>query len=431
MTVLDQDIGDGSGVLGGDTSAARLGGMSAHEPVDPRVRLEISRWPADAPRGAVTAFCAEHSISRKTFYLLRRRGVLEGPAAVLVPKSRRPHHSPTRIGEDVKQQVLAVRAALEESGWDSGPISVFDKMTSMGLEPPSIASLGRIFREKGAARAEPKKKPRSAFRRFVYPAPNACWQLDATEYVLAGGRTCVIFQLEDDHTRVAVASHVAHAETSEGAVAVFRKGIAARGVPQRLLTDNGAALNPIRQGQLSQLVAYANSLGVETITGKPGKPTTQGKNERFHQTLFRWLDAQPIAKTIKELQKRVDHFDMLYNTQRPHQALRDRMTPQQAWDATPVAPAPDPTRFSKRTGSTTRVVQKHGDISLRGARFQLGYEYAGTEVTIIWDATKLTIFDAHGTQIIEHAWPAPGIRYVGNGRNRGTAPKRLPPSPMS
>jgi hypothetical protein len=33
------------------------------------------------------------------------------------------------------------------------------------------------------------------YRRFVYPAPNACWQLDATEYVLAGGRKCVIFQL--------------------------------------------------------------------------------------------------------------------------------------------------------------------------------------------------------------------------------------------
>ncbi len=55
------------------------------------------------------------------------------------------------------------------------------------------------------ARVEPRKKPRSAWRRFVYPAPNACWQLDSTEYVLTGGRTCVIFQLIDDHSRYAVA----------------------------------------------------------------------------------------------------------------------------------------------------------------------------------------------------------------------------------
>ena len=108
-----------------------------------------------------------------------------------------------------------MRAALESSGLDHGPISVHDKMRAMGLDPvPSVASLARIFREAGVARLEPRKRPRSAWRRFVYPAPNACWQLDATEYVLTGGRKCVIFQLIDDHSRYAVASHVAWGETS-------------------------------------------------------------------------------------------------------------------------------------------------------------------------------------------------------------------------
>ena len=79
---------------------------------------------------------------------------------------------------------------MEASGLDHGPISVHDKMHAMGLDPvPSTASLARIFREAGVARLEPRKKPRSAWRRFVYPAPNACWQLDATEYVLTGGRS--------------------------------------------------------------------------------------------------------------------------------------------------------------------------------------------------------------------------------------------------
>lgn len=72
--------------------------------------------------------------------------------------------------------------------------------------------------------------------------------------------------------------------TSEGAIAVVKKE--AYAVPQRLLSDNGAALNPSRRGVLGQLVAYVTSLGVEPITGKPYKPTTQGKNERFHQTRF-------------------------------------------------------------------------------------------------------------------------------------------------
>jgi transposase InsO family protein len=123
--------------------------------------------------------------------------------------------------------------------------------------------------------------------------------LDATEYVLTGGRKCVIFQLIDDHSRFAVASHVAAGETSEAAIAVVKKGITAHGVPQKLLTDNGAALNPSRRGHQGQLLTYVTSLGIEAVTGKPYKPTTQGKNERFHQTLFRFLDKQPLAGTLE------------------------------------------------------------------------------------------------------------------------------------
>jgi hypothetical protein len=96
-----------------------------------------------------------------------------------------------------------VRAALEVSGLDHGPISVHDKMHAMGLEvAPSVASLAKIFREAGVARREPKKKPRSAWRRFVYPAPNACWQLDATN-----GNKTTVTNLEGEilieHTRPA------------------------------------------------------------------------------------------------------------------------------------------------------------------------------------------------------------------------------------
>lgn len=145
-------------------------------------------------------------------------------------------------------QAVQVRAALEASGLDYGLISVHDRMKTMGLAAPSVASLARIFRERGVARVEPRKRPRAAWRRFVYPAPNACWQLDATQYVLTRGRICVNFQLQDDHSRLAIASYVASGETAEAAVAVFTKGSALYGTAQRLLTDSGAALNPSRRG---------------------------------------------------------------------------------------------------------------------------------------------------------------------------------------
>lgn len=63
------------------------------------------------------------------------------------------------------------------------------------------------------------------------------------------------------------------------------------GVPQRLLSDNGLAFNPTRRGFTGKLVDYLLDLGGKPITGEPDRPTTQGKNERFHQTLQKWLNA--------------------------------------------------------------------------------------------------------------------------------------------
>ncbi|TGD87888.1 transposase [Mycolicibacterium sp. CH28] len=426
--------------------------MAVNEPIDPRVRLAIAQWPDDAPRGAVSTFCAEHGISRKSFYELRKRAKIDGPVAMLEPRTRRPKSSPSALTDKVKAQAVAVRAALEGSGLDHGPISVHDKMRALGLDPvPSVASLVRIFRQAGVAKAEPKKKPRSAWRRFVYPAPNACWQLDATGYVLTGGRECVIFQLIDDRSRYAVASHVAWGETATDAITVFDKAVAAHGVPQRLLSDNGIALNPSRRGYLGRLVEHLGRLGVEAITGKPYKPTTQGKNERFHQTLFRYLDKQPLAETLDELQAQIDEFDHIYNTQRPHQGLPGRITPLVAWKATPKAdpprPKPDrpiyqrvPSRYQRPrpqlpadlpAGTCVRTVNTSGTISLDYVHYKVDVDLAFQQVLAVSTGNAIIITDLRGEVLAEYTRPAPGIRYVGNGRPPGTRPKNPQPSPKS
>ena len=459
--------------------------MNKNEPVNARIRLAIAQWPDDAPRGSVTTFCAEHEITRKTFYSIRARARDEGQAAALEPRSRRPKTSPRKLTEELKDEALQVRAALESSGLDHGPISVHDKMVSLGMRAPSVASLARIFREKNVARSEPNKKPRASYRRFVYPAPNACWQLDATEYVLTGGRKCVIFQLQDDHSRLAIATHVASGETSEAALAVVKKGIEAHGVPQRLLTDNGAALNPSRRGVEGQLVAYVTSLGVKAITGKPYKPTTQGKNERFHQTLFRWLDKQPMAQSHEVLQAQVDQFDHIYNTERPHQGLPGRLTPQQSWDATAIAEEPRPSvlpalpeanapiplvlsmpapelnpgpevseasavpgpetelnletsTFSKLTGTIARPagsgsqklrVYSNGVVKMGSTSYFLTTRMRGRTVIAAWDPRGVLFANTDGEVIAEYLWPPEGTGYVGNNRNL-TRLRRGPHAPQ-
>jgi len=71
--------------------------VAANEPIDPRGRLAISQWPDDAPRGAVSTLCAEHGISRQSFYEIGKRVRTDGPAAVLEPRSRRRRSSPPKL----------------------------------------------------------------------------------------------------------------------------------------------------------------------------------------------------------------------------------------------------------------------------------------------------------------------------------------------
>jgi hypothetical protein len=246
----------------------------------------------------------------------------------------------------------------------------------------------------------------------------------------------VIFQLIDDHSRFAVASHVAWGETSDGAIAVVKKGIDTHGVPQRLLSDNGVALNPSRRGIVGKLVTYVTDLGVEAITGKPYKPTTQGKNERFHQTLFRFLDKQPIAGSLRVLQQQVDEFDRIYNTERPHQGLPGRVTPATAWLATAKAepprprPAPEPVTVPATHQATEKPVtandqlrvsriERGGGIKDHGVRYQIGAERAGETIYILSEPDTITITDETGTVILHKQRPAPGITYVSNGQSRG------------
>ena len=263
----------------------------------------------------------------------------------------------------------------------------------------------------------------------------------------------MIFQLIDDHSRYAVASHVAWGETSEAAIVVFDKAVTSHGVPQRLLSDNGSALNPSRRGLLGQFVVHVMALGVEPITGKPYKPTTQGKNERFHQTLFRYLDKQPLAADLAQLQTQVDAFDHIYNTQRPHQALPGRVTPLTAWQATAKTEAPRPSREQIARSrmqhprihrprpaplpadlppdTVVKKLTSAGVLYLDKVQYMVGAQRRFQQVLAITNGNQITVTDLEGEILIEHTRPAPGIAYVGNAKPPGPSTDKPRTSPKS
>lgn len=391
--------------------------MDSHS-VPPAVRWAIANWPDDVERGAVTAFCTEQGISRSVFYKIRRQARDLGPMGAVEPGSRRPGHSPGRTEQVVIDQALKVRVWLQDNGLDAGPLSVAARMRRWGLQPPSRATLARVFTAAGVVRPEPRKRPRAANRRFVYPAPNCCWQIDAMEWSLADGSRCVVFQVIDDHSRLALASLAARGETSADAVVVVRTAIRRWGVPQKFLSDNGSAFNPTRRGRSGRLVELLTQFGVQPITGKPGRPTTQGKDERFHRTLIKWLNARPPAQNLQQLQAQVEDHDDYYNHEREHQALA-RMTPWEAWLATDLADEPQPPERHELPappppdeGHTTKIVQANGRVTLRSCEYYVDTRLTGQAVHLRWDTVHVEIFNHDGESLIRYPRATKGTRYM-------------------
>lgn len=121
---------------------------------------------------------------------------------------------------------------------------------------------------------------------------------------------------------------------------MLERAIAEYGAPRELLSDNSGAFNQLRKGIIGAVEAFLAACGTLPITGLPGKPTTQGKNERSHQTLIRFLDANKPT-TLAQLNRRVSHYREHYNHRRPHQSL-NRPTPAQAWKLLEHTPASEP-----------------------------------------------------------------------------------------
>jgi putative transposase len=402
----------------------------AEREVSMDVRLVIATWPSDSPRGAVSRFCRGNGISRSRFYELRdrARGASGDLLEVLASQSRRPRVSPTQTPLEIEDLAVRLRKQLGEDGWDCGPLTVQYEMRRLGVTPPSPATLARIFSRRGLVTPSPQKRPRSSWRRFTFVAPNACWQIDATEWTLLDGLTVAIFQVLDDHSRRILASLAATGETSEAAMSVVSLAISRFGVPVLLLSDNGPAFNPSRRGKVGQLVTMLQALGCKPITSRPYHPQTLGKNERVHSTLKQWLEVRPLAAHLDELQAQLDEFDAYYNTRRPHQSL-NRQTPLEAWNATPAATSPQPpTTPPKPTQpllAVERTVTAMGRINLADKSIHLGYEHAGNRVIVLRENDQIDVFTNTGANI-RSLTLEPGRDHYASGRPRGgtTAMKR-------
>jgi transposase InsO family protein len=345
---------------------------------------------ADVSTLNVSAFCAEHGISRWFFYDLRRRHARDGDA-VLEPRSRAPHRVLNRTGSGVEDTVVRLRKELLDLGLDAGPATIWDHLSAAGGPVPSEATLWRILHRRGLIVPEPKKAPKRSGRRFVAERANERWQIDSTHWALAEGTPVEVINVIDDCTRVLIQSVAVGTCTTAGALEAITRGAETWGWPEGVLSDNASVFHGRPgDGRPGGLSVALGALGIRAGRSRPYHPQTCGKVERLHQTLKRFLDARPPVDTIEELQAQLDAFTEIYNHQRRHRGLNRRI-PAEVFAATPKSgPADRPLNADTRV---YRYTTRHGAVwAGRRYRIRIGSRHDGHQATIVITGTRCHVF---------------------------------------
>jgi putative transposase len=361
--------------------------------------------------GNVSQWCRVNGVDRRTFYRHRARARVEGQWR---PRSRRPKTTPHATPEPVVAEILRLRKVLAP---DNGADFIRDALavtaadadwTVHGWRVPSRATINRTLSRAGLLATNPRKRPRASWRRFSYARPRDCYQIDATEVILADGTTVVVFDVIDDCTRLLVACQAAPSETTTAAIEAITAAFTDHGAPGIVLSDNGSAFTGRHRHDNAGPTRFARTVttaGTRLIHSSPYHPQTCGKVERHHQTLKKWLTHQPHQPTtLTELQTLLDIYRTYYNTQRRHSAI-GRRTPHQAWDH---AQQPDgnghggPHNLPIQTDATvhTLKVGTQGGVNLgKQIRLRINLAHAGHTITIIRDTDRITAYTTDGDPI--------------------------------
>jgi hypothetical protein len=142
--------------------------------------------------------------------------------------------------------------------------------------------------------------------------------------------------------------------------------------------------------------------GHQAENGKPNHPQTQGKAERFRQTLKNWLAAQhPQPATLTELQVLLVAFTSYYNTCRPHASLPGHFTPAAAYAARPKATTGDRAADTHARVRTDRI-DHCGVVTLRhGGKLQhIGIGRAHARVLLLVQDLHIRVINAATGELI-------------------------------
>lgn len=284
---------------------------------------ERTRFIKDALRGeiAFSNLCKAYEISRKTGYKWLSRYEENGKQGLL-ELSRAPKNSPQKVSPEIRK--LLIQSRKLHPYW--GPIKIISwlKQKNLRLQLPSASTAGEIFKSEGLS-----EECKSSIRNRASSAPitdalspNMVWSTDFKgEFRLKNRMLCYPLTIADQYSRFIICCEGYDRINFEGVMRSFEKVFLKHGLPEAILSDNGAPFSSV--SGLSKLSVWWIKLGIKPLRIQPGKPQQNGKHERMHRTL-KQETARPPEANMQAQQKRFNHFVREFNYERPHEALENK-----------------------------------------------------------------------------------------------------------
>ena len=247
--------------------------------------------------------------------------------ACLVERSSRPSHSPGRVPVEEERRICELR---ERTGWSPRRLAEEPEITR------AHSTVHRVLQRAGCSRRPRPERP--AVVRYMWPCPGQLLHMDTKKlgkfeqpgHAVTGDRSRrsrrvgweYVHSIVDDCSRLAY-SEIADDETAATVTAFTERALAfllEHGVvAERLMTDNAFAY--IHNRGLRELL---HRRAIRHIRTRPYTPRTNGKVERYQQTLQReWAYAMEYASS-EARRASLPHWVRHYNQRRTHSALGNR-----------------------------------------------------------------------------------------------------------
>jgi len=292
-------------------------------------------------------------IPRATFYRWYDRYQAGGPEA-LDDRSPRPDRVWNRIPDDVRERIRTL--ALEASALSPRELAV--RFTDTESYFVSEASVYRLLKALDliASPAYIVMKAADEFKDKT-TAPNQLWQTDFTYLKVIGWGWFYLSSVLDDFSRYIIAWKLCTTMTAEDVTATLDLALKASGLDRatvvhrpRLLSDNGSSYIS------ADLAKWLDGQDMDHVRGAPYHPMTQGKIERWHQTLKNRILLENYYLP-GDLEAEIDAFVADYNHLRYHESLGN-LTPADVYFGRGQTILLERERIKRRTIANRRLLHR-------------------------------------------------------------------------